>query len=115
MEIEKIKKAERVLIDNGIDPDEASTVLQAIGFVLLDKDLYEPRYRASQIRWDRTDEDGEHTDIGLPSEVIVSFDDLQLPDNATEDEIKGALSVFLVDYFGFKHDGFHFEKVESWS
>lgn len=32
--------AEKVLIDNGIDPDEACVVLQALGFVLLDEDLY---------------------------------------------------------------------------
>jgi len=35
-----IKKAEQVLIDNGIEPDEASTVLQAIGYALLDTELY---------------------------------------------------------------------------
>lgn len=36
----KLKKAEQCLIDNGIEPDEAETVLQAIGYVLLDKELY---------------------------------------------------------------------------
>ena len=36
---EKIKKAEQVLIDNGIDPDEAQTVLQALGYVLLDEEI----------------------------------------------------------------------------
>ena len=35
-----IKKAEQVLIDNGIEPDEASTVLQALGYALLDTELY---------------------------------------------------------------------------
>lgn len=38
---EKIKKAEQVLIDNGIEPDEVEIVLQAIGYVLLDEELYE--------------------------------------------------------------------------
>lgn len=37
---EKIKMAEQVLIDNGVDNDEASVVLQAIGYVLLDIELY---------------------------------------------------------------------------
>ena len=37
---EDIIKAEDVLIDNGIDPDEATDVLQAIGYVLLDTELY---------------------------------------------------------------------------
>lgn len=33
-------KAERCLIDNGIEPDEASVVLQALGYILLDEELY---------------------------------------------------------------------------
>lgn len=37
---EKIRATEAVLIDNGIEPDEADTVLQAIGYVLLDEELY---------------------------------------------------------------------------
>lgn len=37
---EKIRKAERCLIDNGIDEDEADTVLQALGYILLDTELY---------------------------------------------------------------------------
>ena len=37
---EKIQKAEQVLIDNGIDPEEAQTVLQALGYVLMDTELY---------------------------------------------------------------------------
>lgn len=37
---EVIRKAEQVLIDNGIEADEAETVLQAIGYVLLDEELY---------------------------------------------------------------------------
>lgn len=38
---DKIYQAERCLIDNGIEIDEASTVLQAIGYILLDAELYE--------------------------------------------------------------------------
>lgn len=37
---ERISKAEQCLIDNGIEPDEASTVLQALGYILLDEELY---------------------------------------------------------------------------
>lgn len=36
-----IEMAEGVLIDNGIDPDKADAVLQAIGYVLLDTELYD--------------------------------------------------------------------------
>lgn len=32
--------AEKVLVDNGIEPDEACVVLQALGYVLLDEELY---------------------------------------------------------------------------
>lgn len=37
---EAIVATEKVLVDSGIDEDEASTVLQAIGYVLLDTELY---------------------------------------------------------------------------
>lgn len=36
----QIKSAEKVLVDNGIEPDEVYTVLQALGYVLLDVELY---------------------------------------------------------------------------
>ena len=35
-----IERAEQCLKDNGIEDDEASTVLQAIGYTLLDMELY---------------------------------------------------------------------------
>lgn len=37
---ERIQKAEQCLVDNGIDPDEAQTVLQALGYILNDEELY---------------------------------------------------------------------------
>ena len=37
---ETIEKAEQCLIDNGIDADEASVVLQALGYILIDTELY---------------------------------------------------------------------------
>ena len=37
---EAIAKAEQLLEDNGIDHDEVYTVLQALGYVLLDVELY---------------------------------------------------------------------------
>ena len=36
----KLQKAEKILIDNGIEAGEAKVVLQEIGFALLDKGLY---------------------------------------------------------------------------
>ena len=38
--IENRSRAEQCLIDNGIDPDDAPIVLQALGYILLDEDLY---------------------------------------------------------------------------
>ena len=36
----RIEAAEQILVDNGIDEDEACVVLQAIGYALLDMELY---------------------------------------------------------------------------
>ena len=36
---EQIKKTLKCLVDNGIDKDEAETVLQAIGYTLLNAEL----------------------------------------------------------------------------
>lgn len=36
----RIQKAEQCLIDNGISPDEVQTVLQALGYILNDEELY---------------------------------------------------------------------------
>lgn len=36
----KVRNAEQCLIDNGIAKDEAKNVLQALGYILMDKDLY---------------------------------------------------------------------------
>lgn len=37
---DNINRTIQVLIDNGIEPDEAETVLQAIGYTLLDEELF---------------------------------------------------------------------------
>jgi len=38
---EDVKNTEQVLIDNGIEPDKVQTVLQAIGYTLLDLEIYD--------------------------------------------------------------------------
>ena len=40
MSINNRSKAEQCLIDNGIEPDEAPVVLQALGYILFDEELY---------------------------------------------------------------------------
>lgn len=37
---DRIKEAEQCLINNGVEEDEADTVLQALGYILLDEELY---------------------------------------------------------------------------
>ena len=37
---EDIKRTKKVLIDNGIEEDEVDSVLQAIGYTLIDTELY---------------------------------------------------------------------------
>ena len=105
----QIAAAEQILIDNGIDADEAKTVLQAIGFALLETDLYPPKYAATKIAWD-VDADDPNAKL-LPKKVIVDFDDLDLPDCATDAEVEDALSDYLSDQYGYCHNGFTFKKV----
>lgn len=109
---ENLIKAMDILIANGIALDDAKDVLKDIGFALVEQNIFPERYRARCIQWDKTDDDGvTPLEIDLPSEVIVSFEDLMLDDNATEEEIEDAMSEYLVDNFGVCHNGFFFEKV----
>ena len=71
-----------------------------------------PKYRARCIQWDKTDDDGTSVNIDLPSEVVVSLEDLKLPSDAAESEIEDVLSEYLVDRYGFCHYGFFFEKMD---
>jgi len=41
---EDVMRAEQVLIDNGIEADEADTVLQAVCYALFDLELYDEEY-----------------------------------------------------------------------
>lgn len=43
---DKAKRAQQCLADNGIDLDETATVLQALGYILLDTEL------ADVLDWD---------------------------------------------------------------
>ncbi len=39
LNLEKIMHAEKCLIDNGIEEDEAETVLQALCYILIDEEI----------------------------------------------------------------------------
>ena len=87
-----IEAAEKALIDNGIEEDEAPTVLQAIGYILLDTELYlyqkedDTRLKTvTDIVWET---DGEKVD--LPDTVDVPA--------IIEDE---AVADYLSDIYGW--------------
>lgn len=99
----KITAAEKCLIDNGIEPDEASTVLQAIGYILFDTELYPEAGRkirkAINIQWDIDPEEQRYIDeenITLPSEI-------EIPEGMIDEE---QISDYITDYTGFCHRGF---------
>lgn len=71
------------------------------------------KFRARCIQWDRTDDDGTEVEADLPSEVVVTLEDLQLSYDAYITEVEDALAEYLTDYYGFCHNGFFFEEVED--
>ena len=115
----KIKEAEKILIDNGIEEDEASTVLQAIGYALLDEELYPRTFKASNIKWDTSDSDDEVDVSKLPSEETATIDDLfpfadsMSKAELSDDEIEEAFGEYLSAKHKFCHCGFAFEEIEE--
>lgn len=90
--------------------------------LVAERDAYEAeqemknwKFRARCIQWDRTDDNGvEHYEADLPSEVTVTLEDLQLPNDAKKSKIEDELAIYLTDYYGFNHFGFFFEEMEDW-
>ena len=71
------------------------------------------KFRARCIQWDKTDDNGSPVEADLPSEVVVTLEDLQLPLDASITEVEDKLMIYLVDSYGFCHNGFFFEEVED--
>lgn len=46
----KVEQAEKILVDNGIEKEKAPIVLQALGYVLFDRELYPKSYKNATIR-----------------------------------------------------------------
>ena len=110
---EKIAQAEKIPIDNGIEEDEASTVLQAIGYALLDEELYPRAFKVSNIQWDKTDDNGNPVKAdNLPCNLILTSMDLGLSMNASMDEVEDVVSDWLSNNYGFCHQGFALEEIE---
>lgn len=68
------------------------------------------KYRFYDIRWDTYDDETEQapnqTEIGLPSEVIVDWDD-------DEEDIADYGCDLLSDEYGFLVHGFKYEKAQG--
>ncbi len=92
---DQVAATEKILIDNGVEASEAPVVLEAIGFALINQSIYTHGYRAKNIQWDKTDDNGQPVDADLPDEVTVTLEDLQLPDNATDQEVEDELAAYL--------------------
>ena len=111
---EKIEAAEKILIDNGVEEDEAKTVLQAIGYALLDEELYPRVFRVYGIQWDKSDDDGNPVEADyLPCNLILTSTALGLSMNASLDEAEDVVSDWLSDNYGFCHQGFVLEEIEA--
>lgn len=79
-----------------------------------EQEMKNRKFRARCIQWDKWDEEAnEYVNVDLPAEVEVSLEDLQLPYDATLEEVEEELMVYLVDNYGFCHTGFFFEEVED--
>ena len=88
---DKIKRAEQCLIDNGIEPDEAETVLQALGYILLGKELYpeEPAMQDCDINVAIEVSGGMVQNVWADGNVYVEVYDLDVsdfPDDGEEEE-----------------------------
>lgn len=78
-----------------------------------EQEMKNRKFRARCIQWDKTDDDGSAVEADLPAEVVVTLEDLQLPYDASPEEIGDELVTYLADYYGFCHTGFFFEEVED--
>lgn len=97
-------------MDEFSQPDEQTASIEASK---AEQKMKSRKFKARCIQWDKTDDDGTAVEVDLPAEVVVTLEDLQLPYNATIEEIEDELATYLVDYYGFCHNGFFFEEMES--
>lgn len=102
----KIASAKQCLMDNGIAAEETENILQALGYILIDTELFPEgpekpaltgrhcSMKAINIEWDV---DCEEDQANLPAEIEI------LEEMEDEDDI----SDYLSDISGFCHKGFH--------
>lgn len=66
---------------------------------------------AYDIHWD-VDECDEDAELNLPTSARIPAEELDISDDADEEEIADAISDWLSDTYGFCHDGFQFYCIE---
>ena len=78
-----------------------------------EQEMKNRKFRARNIKWDRSDVDGKIVEALLPADVEVTLEDLQLPPDASLDDIEDVFMSYLSDYYGFCHFGFILEEIEE--
>ena len=70
------------------------------------------KFIVTDIDWDTTNdnpfEEIKADDLGLPDEVIVNTEYLDIEDDEDMNEVENAISDYLSDEYGFFHNGFTF-------
>lgn len=83
-----IRSAEKVLADNGIDPFEVETVLQALGYVLFDKELYSAQTEVIECtEIDPFDYERDHQELKRPTTIqyqVVCTNEIEEPGRMRE-------------------------------
>jgi hypothetical protein len=73
------------------------------------------KFIVTDIDWDTTNDNSfeeiKADDLGLPDEVIVNTEYLDIEDDENMDEVENAISDYLSDEYGFCHNGFTFYKT----
>lgn len=73
------------------------------------------KFIVTDIDWDTTNDNSfeeiKADDLGLPDEVIVNTEYLDIEDDEDMDEVENAISDYLSDEYGFCHNGFTFYKT----
>lgn len=104
-----IKGAEKVLVDNGIDPSEAETVLQALGYVLLDTELYSGQTEVIECTeidpFDyESDHQEDHQELKKAASVQYQVVNTVIVINDKESGYKPQISKFVVGTFDCRQE-----------
>lgn len=100
-----IRSAEKVLVDNGIDPSEAETVLQALGYVLLDKELYSGQTEVIECtEIDPFDYERDHQELGKAPSVQYQVVSATVSTNDQKPGYMPQIRKFVVGTFDCKQE-----------